>query len=102
MQSLTGSFLLGKLPEDSCLSSGRYGSVAASGPRNLNDCCQSYLAVRARLEQLLVRLVAPGPTRPLSFLGLLTAADPYVHILTMRISPENRNTGRCSGRQCCA
>jgi hypothetical protein len=31
-----------------------------------------------------------------------SASDPYVHIPTMRTHPENRSTGRCSGRCCCA
>lgn len=55
---------------------GHCESMAASGPRNLNDCCQSDPAVRARLEQLLVRLVAPNHKRSLSFRGRLTATDP--------------------------
>ena len=51
----------------------RNGTVAASGPKNLNDCCQSDTAVHARLQQLLVWLATPNHKRSLSFRRRLTA-----------------------------
>ena len=52
------------------------GSVAASGPRNLNDWCQSDPAVGAWPLKSFVWLAAPAHKRSLSFRGRLTATDP--------------------------
>jgi len=58
--SVTGSFMIGKPPPSMINSSGGFGSIAASGLRNLNDCSRSDPAFGARPQQHLVWLAACG------------------------------------------
>jgi hypothetical protein len=46
---------------------GRNGSVAASGLKNLNDCFQSDRAVDARFLRFSIELSAPGPQAATEF-----------------------------------
>ena len=72
----------------------RFGSVAASGLKNLNDCFQSDPAVDARFLRFSIELSAPGPQAATEFSCLAVGNRP---VADARLLKSRRSTERTQG-----